>query len=396
MMKRQGILFRAGNVKQVSIFSVFCFLTIFRCILREKGAWLEYVIWGFSLLCFAFLLDRDYRLSQMEKKLATGFGALCFVQMIGVFVLGTGFALKNVIATFTISCLLISVSGSKCSINIYLFRLLYWTYIIVLFAGFSKGKVLDNTFSGCLVFISLLYLTVELNGFARRNKSKTIQAAVMGSASFLVTSYLIFHSAARTALLCFGAAFGFFLVIHKMNLDTKRMNKLFYIAVIALILMVTLYINVQEMSWYQKVNGLSQTYFGKNIDSSRAAIWRSAFEEGSLLKLFLGNGTGTLPRLERYKNSSFHNTYIQLIAQNGLVGLSILLYIFRVLWKQLSRFSRDIVIQFVLSCFLGILLYNCFETTLLQNKTFLGVLQWLLIGFGIIRTYSLERAQLRR
>ena len=180
-----------------------------------------------------------------------------------------------------------------------------------------------------------------------------------------------------------------------MNLNARRMSELFYVVVIVLMLMVAFYINVREMSWYQDVNELSQTYFGKNIDSSRATIWRSAFQDTSLLKLLFGNGTGTLPSLEHYKNSSFHSTYIQLIAQNGLIGLSILLYIFRVLWKQLSRFSRDIVIQFVLSCFLGILLYNCFETTLLQNKTFLGVLQWLLIGFGIIRTYSLERAQLR-
>lgn len=84
----------------------------------------------------------------------------------------------------------------------------------------------------------------------------------------------------------------------------------------------------------------------------------------------------------RFKNSSFHNTYLQLFIQNGIFGLVILIILFKKIWNLIIDNEIDDMLYFVISIFIGIIIYNCYETTLLQNKTFLGIIEWLTLGIG--------------
>lgn len=132
--------------------------------------------------------------------------------------------------------------------------------------------------------------------------------------------------------------------------------------------------------------------FGKNLDSSRPYLWSS---ELSRLKndFFVGLGTGVLPQLERYAVSSFHNTYIQLLMQNGLIGLICLLVYLNVLWKTIASYIDAKLGKLLLAVLVGILIYNCFEVTLLSNKIFVGIVQWygLVVGIRILKNRETNR-----
>ena len=120
--------------------------------------------------------------------------------------------------------------------------------------------------------------------------------------------------------------------------------------------------------------------FGKNIDSSRSYLWNESLKILSDWQYLLGMGTGKLPEVERYKSSSFHNSYLQLLMQNGLLGLMVLMMLFRKLWNLVIRTQIDDIVYFAISIFIAIIIYNCFETTLFQNKTFLGITEWVALG----------------
>ena len=382
--------YQIAKIIPINIVTVIFGFIVTRCVCRANGMLLEYVIWGISFSWLLFMFACTSRVGLFEKKLLTGFFLLCLVQIFGLFALGSGFAIKNTMATPLIGSLVIIIAVYGELPEKWVGRILYYIYVIAILLRFRNNQLLDNTFSGCFVFINLFYLTNELHYAASRKNKGFFGMTINFVISASITVFVIFKSGARTALMCYLAILLFFILLRILNLNPKAINRLYYVIVIGLAALIFVYIHISEVSWFQAVNELSRKYFDKNLNSSRGVLWQSAFHEITFFELIFGKGTGTLPQLERYQNSSFHNTYIQLIVQNGMLGLFLLLYIFRVLWKRLSRHANDIVIQFTICCFGGVLLYNCFECTLLQNKAFLGAIQWALIGLGVIRVRFLE------
>ena len=142
------------------------------------------------------------------------------------------------------------------------------------------------------------------------------------------------------------------------------------------------YINIKEIYFYEFFDSISYNLFGKFLDSSRPFLWSESLKILSGWQYFIGAGTGKLPEIARFENSSFHNTYLQLFIQNGILGLIALIAVFKKLWNLIISNEIDEMSYLVISIFIGVIIYNCFETTLLQNKTFLGIVEWLTISIG--------------
>jgi O-antigen ligase len=113
-------------------------------------------------------------------------------------------------------------------------------------------------------------------------------------------------------------------------------------------------------------------------------LWKRSIQAIGGNWLF-GIGTGTLPSDFMMFDASFHNQFLQLFMQNGALGLLTFYYLLYTLWKPMANNLRDPVIKICAAGFFGIIIYNSFETTLLQNKIALGLIEWQLIAIGVSR-----------
>lgn len=248
---------------------------------------------------------------------------------------------------------------------------------------------LKNSLAACLTFLYFDYLIL---GFLDGSEMKSNRSILFSDICCIALLFFVFITNSRTALFTFIfilLVYGFLCFV---RFKTKTMNMLYWVFVIALVLIISIYINIHNFSWYNEVNQYSMEVFGKNLDSSRPYLWSS---ELSRLKndFFVGLGTGVLPQLERYAVSSFHNTYIQLLMQNGLIGLICLLVYLNVLWKTIASYIDAKLGKLLLAVLVGILIYNCFEVTLLSNKIFVGIVQWygLVVGIRILKNRETNR-----
>lgn len=73
--------------------------------------------------------------------------------------------------------------------------------------------------------------------------------------------------------------------------------------------------------------------------------------------------------------------------QNGLIGLGCLLVYLNNLWKIITCYIDTRLGKLLLAVLVGMLIYNCFEVTLISNKIFVGMVQWygLVLGIRILR-----------
>ena len=112
-------------------------------------------------------------------------------------------------------------------------------------------------------------------------------------------------------------------------------------------------------------------------------------------KVLFGKGTGTLPSFRHY--TSFHNSYIQLLVQNGLIALIVLVIILKQIWNEISDECHEDVCLMSIAIFVGIIVYNSFECTLLQNKIFLGICEWIVLCIGLANSrHTLSNANSNR
>lgn len=233
-----------------------------------------------------------------------------------------------------------------------------------------------NTFAG--VFLFLFVLDIVLVQF-------NMQAFYL--INFLLCLVLIFLSSSRTPLLMLVCFLINVFVLNKMFVTYKLRKLLFLIYILLLVMAIYFYINVDKWSFYQFINELSVKYFGKNINSGRPKIWVETIKNIKDDWLF---GVG---HVEHAYGNSGHNQFIQLLGDNGVVGLVIFIIFLSVIWRKLAEYGNDKIVRICMALMLSFVVYNCFEVTLLQNKFALGCLEWLVIGIGLNRCKKLKYKQ---
>lgn len=395
-MKMRGIY-----LKKISVFSLFwVIIAIKAIIIPEIGVrnYFDYIIWGLALF-FVFLnLTRNHIIGGFERDIFIGFFALFVVSIIGTCQNFTFHAFTCVvgvvcIGSFFIACSFITTSNQKIYFELFyiilLVRLLYRTF---------QGDYLGNSLPAFLLFSTLIYISLLLDNIV--NDYNYLHGIFSKFYNFLVILislglmiYIGWNAASRTPVFTTIIIILCFLGLRIFKPKEAVLKKMYWVLIFFLIFGIYIYINISTYDWYVKLNNYSELYFHKNIDSSRSDIWRFSLESLKIWQFIVGSGTGALPTYSGYENSSFHNTYLQLLMQNGVIGLAFLVHIFKLVWYKLAEKSNDIVCQFIIAGFIGIIVFNVFECTLLQNKAFVGLTEWMFLSVGIIRIRSLDRDQ---
>lgn len=231
-----------------------------------------------------------------------------------------------------------------------------------------------NTFAG--VFLFLLVIEWLLTRYYFK-KNYVV--------NMVICLLLILASDSRTPLLAL-CWFIINLFLLKKIFKTEAAKKvLFFLFVIGIIVFICFYINIENWAGYRYFNDLSNKYFHKNIDSGRPGIWAKVLGRIKNNWLF---GVGYVMSVTDY---SGHNQFIQLLGDNGVVGIVLLIALFAVIWFEFAKHSDDKIVRTCMAMLLAFIVYNCFEVTLLQNKFALGCLQWLIISIGLGRCGKLRR-----
>lgn len=139
------------------------------------------------------------------------------------------------------------------------------------------------------------------------------------------------------------------------------------------------YNNPSEIS--RTIDNFSKKTFRKNLHSGRTQMWIIALNEISKRPL-LGYGTGASAGNLVGVEISIHNLYLQLLVQNGILGLiSFLILLFSIwmlFWKSKDRFITRLSAAF----FIASIVHNTFELILLQNHMAMAFFQWFIFAIG--------------
>ena len=336
-----------------------------------------------SFIAFVSGLLNGFRFEGRAAGYALAMLCLAAIQLTGLFFVGDFFAIRYVffvIAIAVFACCF--VSGSlKPNANFVVglgVAAISARFIFYLFDDSSLD--LKNTLSGILVFVIAYMVYCHTRdcdeqgvGFFRPR----IRAGAL-LVSVVLAIVMIDIAKSRTALIVFLIIALTFMLLIKAKPSPKTLKIAFFVFIGLLFAALFIYANAKSFGWYDFLNGYSVRIFGKNIDSSRSALWMQALDSLSSNYVF-GLGTGVQPE-GSFAGKSFHNSFLQLLVENGIVGLLVFLAALYFLWAQISESPYPKSRAAAIAIFSGIIIYNCFESTLLCNKLSLGFIEWLLIA----------------
>lgn len=357
--------------------SILFILTTFRVFFNftDISIYFEYLAYG-TILLFPMLNNTIFgkRNAQIIIKI---YFLLLVLQIIGLFQICTIFSLKNIISALVVFIFILILFNHKLKINLELCTISYYAITFVLLIMTYDKVWLKNTIPAVFLFISCSVGIINWFYFKRTNNKFYILNTLL---PVLLSTYISYQHHSRTALFTLFIVITSFFIIKKWGGKGINLYYLFYCLIFSIFFMTYFYVNIKDFYFYNFFDSLSYELFGKFLDSSRPFLWSESLKILNGWQYLFGAGTGKLPEIERFQNSSFHNTYLQLFIQNGILGVFILIILFRKLWNLIISSQIDDIVCASISIFVGIIIYNCYETTLLQNKTFLGIVEWLTLG----------------
>ncbi|WP_313477107.1 O-antigen ligase family protein [Stutzerimonas kunmingensis] len=360
------------------------------------------------VLCFTF-----FSLHSIETLAFAGRVSLA-VSVLGIATLGTLFLYRDRKLPKYLVCLIfvsvaISLMYTTSFFNIYgwqksVFRgVQVAVTVAVLLCAFLYGKTPQALFNKCLFWVAsfsfIILVVLEFFGGAGFQNPNSL-----GMAGYVLFSFFMFSgrggfwgwilglcaighivlSGSRASLL---ATLAF--VITYWAIPFLRRNKNIYIfyllAFLSLGFFAVLFITgIAAEDWMIAIDGLSQKYFNKRIESGRNEIWAHVM---GLIgeKLFFGWGGGVeLSDLSNWKYS-VHNLYLQVLLQVGLVGLLGIILLIFIVWYGLFEVAEDAFGRVAISSFLGLLALQFFEISLFQNNLALSLPIMVLVGLAMAK-----------
>ena len=239
-----------------------------------------------------------------------------------------------------------------------------------------------GSYSYYLSFFPLLYLL----GYTKKLKRSRIILV------FSLLTLVILGTDSRSILL--STTFGlmtFFL--WKFITKRKLLFDLYFFFVFAFnYFVVIVYPNMHKWDNFYQLNELSMNLTGKPLLTGRNTIWAQLVDIISL-QPWLGYGSSVVPEDFLTTSLSAHNLYLQIGLQTGIIGIGLFLLFFYFIWRTLWNGRQSSKVSLVASFVIGILIHQSFEVTLTQNQFGIGLLQWIIIGFGL--SFALNKDKTR-
>ncbi len=209
---------------------------------------------------------------------------------------------------------------------------------------------------------------------------------------------VVYLSNSRTSLIALTIAFIVY-VLWEVISKNKALYYGFFALLISGIVIVTMGYPIvnslaESKNWDQeKVQKIS-----KKLYNGRETVWLKSIDHFKE-KPVIGYGVGTtLESLtpEDEKQLSAHNIYVQLLLENGIIGLLVFVGLLGWIWKSLYKAAKEPLTRAGASALIGILVIGTFELTLLWQSISLGIFQWFMIGAGLsLALYKKEGSTLR-
>lgn len=337
----------------------------------------KYVFLGMVALLFVLLLQHKF-INSKEFSLFLPFvllSAYYFINSDSFSDTDGIMIVVNQLAYLMVIYVIYSISWTRFQIK-FLSMAYFVTTPILLALIFVLPGVLNTNTIGSFAFYLSFFPLLFLAGYAKGLR-KTSMLLVFG-----MTILIIYASDTRSILL--SAGFGFMTFI-LWKLITKY--KVLYYTYFALIILfnyfiIVVYPNLYKWEHFYTVNDLSLQLTGKPIMTGRNTIWAQILD---LIEknLWFGHGSNVIPEDFLSTSLSAHNLYLQIGLQSGLIGILLLLFFFFTIWKTLWKNKKDPRVMISSCFFISIIVHQTFEVTLTQNQFSIGLLQWMIVGFGL-------------
>jgi hypothetical protein len=327
-----------GLVKSIGyVFLFFAFVTIFLFVV-SKAMQLKLVYDQVAIFFFAYLCICIFGIDSLASlKFLSGIAFYLMVYLSGL-----------------------CFNGRLLSKAIYSNSLLYLV-IISVYSLISTSSVYSFIFNNpnalaLLLFVFSFFILYE-------SKSHFIKVF----STFLIL-FLIFKTGSRAVLV----GFLFFISIVYMPWVLKVVNprKIFLMTFGILVLLCCAYALSKGTDIGNMLNGLSHQYFEKNLYSGRQEVWLKMYNSIGKVELIMGKGTGLSASMVTDKDLSAHNSFFQIIFQNGIAGL---VCVISVLYFSLPKevLNKEEVIK---SAFIIAILFPAsFEVFIFQNHTVISM-----------------------
>lgn len=201
---------------------------------------------------------------------------------------------------------------------------------------------------------------------------------------FIVLGILIINVDSRSIVIT-----ALVILVTYINWNKITKNNVTYFGYFALILVgifffIQISINLNSSNALGRyLNDLSMSIFQKSLFSGRNVIWQSIASYIQQRPVF-GYGSGF-----HYQDIAFnselssHNLYLEILLQLGIIGLMVLIWLFTSIFGFFKNNINDNRVKLSASFFIGILVNQTFEISLLQASVLIGLVQWIIISIGL-------------
>lgn len=269
-----------------------------------------------------------------------------------------------------------------------LFRPLFWLFgaLLVVFVVWWIATGADRIFRAAMGHPNALGLFALLLSFVPvlfllRSLPRSI---IWNLAAIFVACGLVvlYATTSRSSWLAAAAVVAVYVVWPLIARSRVLFHLAFLGTVVGSLVVTWFYLIAPQHEWGWRLQELTVDLTGKNLFSGRQLFW-GELVEAIALQPFFGYGAGA--RAETFTSFSWsaHSLYLQVALQVGLVGLALLLLMLWVIWARLWPGRHTVVVRLAAGYFLGMLLHQSFEVSLIQNNLGNGFLFWFIIGVAL-------------
>ncbi len=272
---------------------------------------------------------------------------------------------------------IVDIKKSLFFFSMLIFGILYY-HLIVFGVDYFAGRWVGNFKPNNIALIA--FLSMVLIFFSSQHKYYRLLSLIL----FLIIDFLVIARGALVASIIF--LFSYYANYSFFNKKMNSFTNLFIIAIVIIFITTNLFYN--DLMFYIKgiVTYLDFTDPERGIGSGgtgRIELWRSAIDVFKENPLF---GVGL-----RNLSQSPHNGYLELLAQNGLVGfLAYFILVLGAFIKAAKILKKDYVheINIAISFIISFLALSMIERDLINLASFLALTFYFFINF--IYKYQLK------
>ena len=281
---------------------------------------------------------------------------------------------------------------------IYSDALIQWFYGKDFIRGIDSRRLTasfksPNSFAGWLIVVlPILISTISVN-LEIFSKYLSITIKIFAVTLILCSIILLMKTVSKGAWVgfCFSLSLMFFLSIF-FQIEKPKVAWLLYCGMLITVLLSYFILKAQVQ---QRIELFIRWIIG--VTEVRPTLWKEAISIIKDYPLF-GSGPNTYASIVLfYKTTSYsgiypHNSYLQMAAEIGLIGLSSFLWMIFTFFCQGICALRKYKDPFLLGILCGLIAYlvhSFFDVNLFTLQ--LGILFWVVLGLGLARIKSLEK-----